>query len=449
MSAANQVTPSVSPPVRSLRRLALHTSAWTVTAYFVSQALRLGSNLILTRLLAPEAFGLMALVQTFLVGLHLFSDVGIGPSIVHHRRGTDPAFLNTAWTIQVVRGLLLAVGAALIAWPAALLYNSPELAGLIAVSGLGAIAQGFFSTALYTRSRELDIGRVVLLDLGTQIGSLAVTIGLAVVFRSVWVFVFASLFGTTAKAVLSHVVLGGVRNRFAWDRPAVAALTRFGRWVFVSSALSFVLGSADRLVLGFYTTAAELGVYSVALALAQPVLQLVQLLANRVFFPLYAQLCGDRPGEVEAKLRRLRRAVLAAALLPVSAAVVAAPWVVDLLYPAEYREAGWMLRVLAAGTVVPIIEATLSPIVLARGDSFRHMVLTGVRAAAAVGGMFVGGAAGGVPGLVVGYAAAPVLAYPVAVAVAYRRYGVWTPGLDLAAVAGAAGLTAVGLLVVG
>lgn len=71
------------------------------------QLIRLGSNLILTRLLFPEAFGLMALVQTFMTGLAMFSDIGIGPSIIQNRRGEDPDFLNTAWTIQIGRGVML------------------------------------------------------------------------------------------------------------------------------------------------------------------------------------------------------------------------------------------------------------------------------------------------------------------------------------------------------
>src|SRR5204863_421086 len=82
---------------------------WSATEYLAGFILRLGSNLILARLLVPEMFGLMALVNTFMMGLQMFSDVGIGPSIIQNRRGDDPAFLNTAWTIQVMRGMALSL----------------------------------------------------------------------------------------------------------------------------------------------------------------------------------------------------------------------------------------------------------------------------------------------------------------------------------------------------
>ena len=104
-----------------LKRALITSGAWTMVGWFVMQVLRFGSNLILTRLLFPEAFGLMSLVIVFIVGLHMFSDVGIGPSLVQSKRGDDPDFYNTVWTIQILRGLGLWLISVLVAWPASLL----------------------------------------------------------------------------------------------------------------------------------------------------------------------------------------------------------------------------------------------------------------------------------------------------------------------------------------
>ncbi len=94
----------------SLQKKAIGASVWVIIGYGSSQCLRLISNLILTRLLVPELFGLMALVNTFIIGLNLFSDVGIRPSIIRSERGEDPLFLNTAWTLQVIRGFRISFG---------------------------------------------------------------------------------------------------------------------------------------------------------------------------------------------------------------------------------------------------------------------------------------------------------------------------------------------------
>jgi O-antigen/teichoic acid export membrane protein len=104
----SQRTAGAAPAsAQPLRTLAARGAVWTVAGYGGGQALRFLGNLILTRLLFGEAFGLMALVNVFLQGLQLFSDDGIGPSILPHARGADRRFLDTAWTMQVVRGFVL------------------------------------------------------------------------------------------------------------------------------------------------------------------------------------------------------------------------------------------------------------------------------------------------------------------------------------------------------
>ena len=132
MSSASTVPPQAST---SLRARVIRGSAWSIIYAGLNQALRLGSNLVLTRLLAPEIYGLMALVSAVSQGLRMFSDIGIGPSIVQSGRGDEPAFVNTAWTLQVLRGLFLWLCAGLIAWPASLVFDKPQLLYLIPVAG--------------------------------------------------------------------------------------------------------------------------------------------------------------------------------------------------------------------------------------------------------------------------------------------------------------------------
>ena len=106
----------------SLMARALRSSMLTVGGFGAAQVMRLASNLILTRLLFPEAFGLMALVSVFMMGLQQFSDVGVTPAILQSRRGDERDFLNTAWTIQAVRGAGLWLLACALAWPAVALF---------------------------------------------------------------------------------------------------------------------------------------------------------------------------------------------------------------------------------------------------------------------------------------------------------------------------------------
>ena len=129
--------PPVAPTADNghLKRKAAAGAVWTVLGMGGGSIVRLLSSLILTRLLMEEHFGLIALVNTFIMGLHLLSDVGVGQVIVQDKR-EDPDFVNTVWTINVIRGVVLYLIATACAGPYAAFYEQPILAPLVRVTAI-------------------------------------------------------------------------------------------------------------------------------------------------------------------------------------------------------------------------------------------------------------------------------------------------------------------------
>src|SRR5436189_4716665 len=161
-SASEQPVSSASKPPRALHRL-----LFLVAMYASIQLLRFGSNLVLTRLLAPEILGIMALLNVVMQGLQMLSDTGIGVCIVQSMRGDDPIFLRTAWTIQIIRGVGLWLLAALCAWPAAWFFDDARIAVYLPVIGAAAAIQGCNSITIFSMNRQLAMGRVLFLELIT------------------------------------------------------------------------------------------------------------------------------------------------------------------------------------------------------------------------------------------------------------------------------------------
>jgi O-antigen/teichoic acid export membrane protein len=170
-------TPQV-PPVaaRSLRQRMLHASGWILSSSLVSQALRLASSLVLTRLLVPQAFGLVAAVQTLYFALVMFSDLGVWQSVVNRQRAMDARFLGTAMSVQLLRGALLAlvvlalalgihVAAGRDAFTPGTVYADPRLPWMMSVFALSALLQGAESMHLATAQRDLRTGQLVRLEL--------------------------------------------------------------------------------------------------------------------------------------------------------------------------------------------------------------------------------------------------------------------------------------------
>ena len=417
-----------------LGRRALRGSFWSLGGQGFGQVLRLANNLILTRLLFPEAFGVMALVQVAMQGLAMFTEVGVRSAIVFHRRGEEAAFLNTAWTVQVLRGVAIALMVALLAGPLARFYEEPLLEYVLPVVGLGACLEGFASTARYTLIRRVEPSKQILFDLAAQFIALSTMCALALVWKSVWVLVIGNLVGQAAKAILSHLMIAGYTNRFAWDRETMAELMRFGAWIYLSTVLAFLMSQGDRLVMAKVFNSAELGVFTVALFLSQAVVLLMEGLSSSVLQPVYSRLLERPLEDTRRQVLRARRLLLAVTLPPVCILAVSGEWIVELLYDDRYLAAGPMLRILAVGTVGQVIAISAERAILARGDSFRWMLLQLSRALLLAAALAYGLRTGNTTTLLVGISAARLLSYLPLVGL-LRPIGVWLPALDATAFA--------------
>ncbi|HOJ34515.1 MAG TPA: oligosaccharide flippase family protein [Candidatus Hydrogenedentes bacterium] len=419
------------PEEFSLKARTIWGSFWSLFGYGAQQALRLVSNLIITRLLFPEAFGVMALVNVFLQGLVMISDLGLGPSIIQNRRGEDPIFLRTAWTLQFLRGLVIFVLSTLVAFPAARFYNEAELVYLIPVAGLTNIISGLNSMSLFVLNRRLDIARLTWIDLGSQAFGIVVTVASAWVWPSVWSLVIGSLASAFAKAAASHLIRVGTAMWFTWEPSAARELFHFGRWIFISSLFTFLIGNVDRIVLGKFMTMGDLGIYSIASFLSGAVAGALQTVSGAVLFPVYSRLAEQGAERLRSRTFQVRAALALLGLPPLFLLTLWGPWILHILYDTRYEGGGWMLQLRAGASCFGIISMTISPVLLAVGNSFRHMILLAAQSLLFIVCMFVGGYLYSVTGLLLGIGAAQVLTYPITV-MCVRRYGVWLPALDAA-----------------
>ena len=432
------------PSDGGIGRPAIRGSIWTMGGYAVAQVLRLASNLILTRLLFPAVFGQMSLVFIFIHGLQMFSDVGIGPAIVQSARGEDAAFLRTAWTIQVARGAVLWICSWLIAWPAASFYEQPILAWLIPAAGFSAVLGGLESTAMHIHRRRLHLGRLTLVELGGQATGSIGTVVLAALSRLavgpgdarlVWAIVGGSLIGALVRTLLSHTVLPGIRHRFHIDREALGLLFGFGRWIFVSTLLTFFAGQSDRLVFGKMIPIDLFGVYGIAALLATLPTQGVEKLGAAVIFPAYARLAAR--GDLKKLFARVRLPLLLGAAALVTGLIACGPFLVRILYDARYADAGWMLQFLAAVAWFQILEATIGAALLAEGATRWVAASSAAKLLGMVLFLPLGFHLGGFRGALVGLVLSEALKYLAATVGLARRglHGIALDGLLTLAIA--------------
>lgn len=405
---------------------AMRSSVWIGLSYSGSQIARLGANLILTRILVPEAFGLMALVTVFLVGLQMFCDVGLRPAIQQHARGDDPEFLNTAWTLQVIRGVVLWLVACALAWPAAWFYGEPMLAQVLPISGLTLLIAGFNPTRILTAQRHLSVGKQTALELTGQLIGIAVMIGAALIMRSVWALVIGGIVGAIAVLVLSWAYLPGERNRLRWEPGAARELIGFGKWIFLSTGLTFFMMQGDKAILGKFLSLDFLGFYQIGQVLASFPAMLGLAVVGRIMIPLYREQPPWESRENFAKLRRMRLLVSSGIIGMLIVMACIGVWLVGVLYDPRYQLAGGIAVLVACIQMIVMLGMTYEHVALAAGDSRRYFHLSLVRAALLVSCLLLGALGWGLLGALIGQAVAAAVTH-VFIARLAAKHQAWDP----------------------
>jgi O-antigen/teichoic acid export membrane protein len=352
---------------RSLKQLALQGTVWTLFGFGTSQFIRLAGNLILTRLLFPELFGLMALANIFVAALNLMSDFGIGASIIQNERGLEPTFVNTAWTLQVLRGAIVWLSSFALAIPFAQFYGDPRLQLVIPVVAFTAVLGGFNATSLYVLQRELNLRELTLLALVSQATGMIVILVWARLDPGVWAPVAGGIVGASVELIGSHRLKAGPRNQFEWDPSALKQLEQFGKWILLGTAVTFFAEQIDRLMLGKIISLELLGIYGIALAFAEVPRQVTLAISGQVLFPAISKLRDLPRRALREKILQNRRLVLFAFAAGLALFACFGDVLIRTLYDLRYWQAAWMLPLLAFGLWPRVLCNTIEPSLFAIG----------------------------------------------------------------------------------
>lgn len=390
-----------------------HASLWLFLGQVLSQLLRLGSNLVLVRLLYPDAFGLMALMNSFLLGLQMCSDAGVSQRVIQSERGDDPEFLNTVWTTQAVRGILLCLISVGLAWPLSRFYGEPRLAVYLPVLGFCLLMAGFNATSLLTLRRHLQFKKLFLLDLAEQLAGSGMMILWACWNPSATALVAGSLTAYAVRLTGTHFFLGKPANRFHWDRRSARGIYDFGKWIFVSSGLTFLAAQGSRLLLGKLAPLEVLGIFSIAMMLATIPFDLASKFSEMVIFPLFSREARTSFDGLTRRVYQTRKFLWPLFMFAVLTLALGSGLFFHVFYPAAYREAGWMSQFLALWVWFSMLQMTMDRALLALGSTSRLALSNFVKLTVSLGGAFLGYEGAGMKGFILGLVGGAFAAYAV------------------------------------
>lgn len=399
---------------------AINGSLISIFGFSLQKVLQLFSNIVLSRLLFPEAFGLMALATVFLTAISMLSDIGINQSIIQSKQGSNERFLNTAWTMSIVRGFAIALVVCAIAWPASEIYDSPILFPLLCVLSVTSIFQGFTSVAIATQNRDLKFIRVVAIEVATAITAMVVTILVSIYWKSVWSLAIGAITSSILRMLLSHWLLPCHRLRISLDMACASEIFKFGKWIVLATLVSFIAIQGLPLIQGWFVSVEVLGILSIATALAVAPRELMIKLVNTVAYPVFSRVTRENSGALPGIVNKARMITNAAAIiLFLTLALIAQP-LVDFLYDERYGDAGIYLSILAVNGALGFLPDLYQIVQLAKGRSNVHFVVMSVLAVSRSAGMIFGYKVAGIEGMLYGLCVGSFIAYFISAVIAAR-----------------------------
>lgn len=389
------------------------------------QAVKIGSQLanlfVLSRLLGPQDYGLMALAGVATQLALILRDMGTAALIIQ-KPDLDADDLDAVFGLNLSLGLLLAL---------ALMAGAPWLAGWLAEPRLTPVllalaptfligAGGAAHQALLERgSRFREVAAV---ESVAALGALVVALGLAFSGAGVWSLV--------AQAVtLSAVGSAGMVWRSGWRprrvRPRLQALrgaAGFSAPMAGYQLTSYLFRNADTLMAGRWLGTAATGVYALALRVMLFPVQNISWVATRALFPVMSRMQHDTPALAALHLRSLRGLAFITMPLMVGLAMLAEPFVA-LVFAAQWQGLAGLLQPLALVGLLQVISGTTGPVFMARGRSRLLFGLAIVHSSVHLAAYALGLAHGGLEGLAWAYLAASALMTPPTLLLCARELG--------------------------
>jgi len=380
------------------RRRIAKATLWTIAGYAVSIVIRLGSSLVMTRLLAPEMFGLMALSMAIIQGLAMVSDLGLQQLAVSSKNFEDREFKQTLWTVQFARGgvifvsMLLVATALLVAGhyygASGSVYFDPMFPAVLAALAFGPLLASLEPAAMLGLARQMNARVMVKLEVSVQLFSLLSMIAIAQLSPTVWALVAGSLSGTLFRLFIAYRMFPGEWPRFHISKAPFAEIFRFGKWLTIASALGFTAMSGDRLLLGMLVPAQVLGLYAIAHLLVSAVEQGLNKVINAVAFPVLSDTFRNKPERFRTVYYRLL--VPIASLMWFSAFFLfqVAPIIVRLMYDQRYEKAAeifsWLSLLLLSIPARLALQALMTT-----GDVKSTAMAAAVRTVVSLGGVWL------------------------------------------------------------
>ncbi|MDR9768945.1 MOP flippase family protein [Acetomicrobium sp.] len=357
-------------PSQGLYQRTVRSGVWALAMRVFERGLGIVKLIILARMLAPNDFGLMGIALLAMACLETFSQTGFQQALIQKKEMTEE-YLDVAWTFMLIRNIVLFILLFIAAPYIASFFAAPRVTSIVRVigaslllGGIGGIG-GFANIGVLCFQRELEFNKQFFYRLTGALADFIISIGAAVVLKSVWALVIGLLTGNIVKLFVGYMV-HPYRPRLNFDLNKARELFGFGKWILASSILVFLVTQGDDIFVGKLLGATILGFYQIAYKLSNAPATEITHVISQVAFPAYSKLQDNTESLGNAYLKTLQ--LVAFVSIPLAGGIfVLAPDFVHIFLGEKWVSIVSVMQILALAGLVRSIQATTGPLFQAIG----------------------------------------------------------------------------------
>lgn len=347
-------------------------AAWMMGFKLFDKSVGLVSTLVLARVLTPADFGLVAMATAVVALLELMGAFGFDSALIQ-RQNTERRHYDTAWTFNVMFGVGVSTMLVLFAMPAADFYRDPRLELMLPALAVGALIGGFENIGTVAFRKDLNFSMEFKFLLAKRLAAFAVTVSLALAYRSFWALIAGTVAGKLIAVFISYL-LHPYRPRLTLA--ARADLLHFSKWIFISNLIQFLHSRSTDFILGRTVGSHGLGTYNIAAEIAtMPSTELVAPL-NRAVYPAYAQL-ATAPDKLHERFLEVFGIICLIAFPVAVGLYCVSDLVVSVLLGPQWQEAAPIMQIMGLVGLIGALQSNMYLVVLAMGQPKANTYLAG------------------------------------------------------------------------
>lgn len=303
----------------TVKHKVLRSGLWLGLGSSIVRVMELFRSIILARLLPPEVFGVMGIIHLLREGISQLTTTGFGDAIIYRKSEIEDC-VNTAWVLNILRGLLLFLLLILLSPLIASFYGEEVLNTAIKILGIVFVFEGLYNANMILYRKNLDFKKIAILQTSTSLLGILVVIVLAYYLRNVWALLSGIIFSSFIAMTLSYYIVEK-KPRFSFHSKLAWELFHYGKYVTGVGLLVFLTTRLDDGLIGKLLGMKELGLYINAYFFANLPATHVSAMLRQLIFPAFSQFNQDQKRLNRVLLRVFK--VITAITIPASFGILA------------------------------------------------------------------------------------------------------------------------------